>query len=148
VKLPFEPNHLAQVAGVAALEDHEFLKLTLETNRRSLASFKKAFQELGIQYVPTYCNSLLLLLGSEELAERFFNECLERGLIVRHVKSFGIPEGVRINSGSDADTDFAIEVITDVMVAMKQEPTNRDQGKPDGEDQERKNETYIVPQQD
>ncbi len=152
VKLPFEPNHLAQVAGTAALRDYDFLKRTMELNRRSLARFEEAFSELGIEYVPTYCNSLLLVFASEEQAEWFFNECLDRGLIVRHVKSFGIPEGIRINSGSDDETDFAIDVIRDVMAGMKEVFTSKTEGNREamqkGEEQETKDEAYIVPHQD
>lgn len=151
VKLPFEPNHLAQVAGAAALKDYDFLKLTLETNRRSLARFEEAFNELALKYVPTYCNSLLLVFRSEEQAEWFFNECLERGLIVRHVKSFGIPEGIRINSGTAEETEFAIDVIRDVVAAMKKKfanNANRKQGEQKNGDQESKDEAYIVPQRE
>ncbi len=147
VKLPFEPNHLAQVAGAAALKDYEFLKLTMEMNRRSLTRFKEAFTELGIKYVPTYCNSLLLVFESEGVAEKFFNECLERGLIVRHVKSFGIPEGVRINSGNDEETEFAIAVIKEVAAALDKSSSGLNQGGEKSENQENSDEAYIIPQQ-
>ncbi len=121
VKLPFEPNHLAQVAALAALTDYEFLKLTQIVNERSIRQFEEGFDRLGISHIKTYCNSILLLLPNEQFAEQFFLRCLDRGLIVRHVKSFGIPEGIRINSGSDDDTEFALKVIADVYPKLKEE---------------------------
>ena len=60
-------------------------------------------------------------MPNEQFAEQFFLRCLDRGLIVRHVKSFGIPEGIRINSGSDDDTEFALKVIADVYPKLKEE---------------------------
>lgn len=121
VKLPFEPNHLAQVAALAALTDYEFLELTKATNVRSLKRLEEGFDSLGIPHIKTYCNSILLVLPDEQFAEQFFLRCLDLGLIVRHVKSFGIPEGVRINSGSDDETSFALEVVADVYPKIKQE---------------------------
>lgn len=114
VKLTFEPNRYAQIAAMAALDDIDFLQETIETNARSLSRMAETFKRLGIRFVPSAANFLMLVLPSEEKAARFFTECLNRGLIVRHVNSFGVPNGVRINSGTDDETDFALGVIEEV----------------------------------
>ena len=114
VRLPFEPNYLAQLASVAALDDDEFLDRTIATNRHSLKLFQEAFDRIGLSYVRTSANFFLLLLPSEDAAATFFEECLNRGLILRHVKGFGIPNGVRINSGTEDETQFAIAIIEEV----------------------------------
>lgn len=119
VRLPFEPNTLAQAAAIAALDDEEFLAETVETNRRSLALLQAGLDRLGIKYVPTTANFLLLLMPSEEFAQAFFQECLDRGLILRHVIAFGIPQGVRINSGTIDETKFALGVIEDVHARLQ-----------------------------
>ncbi|MFH1372190.1 MAG: histidinol-phosphate transaminase [bacterium] len=111
VRLPFEPNRLAQVAMVAALTDDEHRSRTIETNHRSLTRLIACFDSLHIRYVKTVANFILLLLPSEEHADRFFRRCLDHGLIVRPVKPFGITNGIRISSGSDDDTIFAVNVI-------------------------------------
>jgi histidinol-phosphate aminotransferase len=120
VKLPFEPNYLAQQAGAASLDDDSFLQKTIAVNERNLARMTRRFAELGIPQVPSDANFILLLLPSEQFAVQFNNECLNRGLIVRHVRSFGIPNGIRINSGTDEETEFALGVITDVYTGLKQ----------------------------
>ncbi len=117
-KLPFEPNAVAQVAAMAALYDDDFLKKTVTTNHRSLKRMKSVFAELGIKQVDTAANFILLLMPSEEFAAQFFQLCLENGLIVRHVKPFGIPNGIRINSGTDDETSFALEIIERVYTHM------------------------------
>jgi histidinol-phosphate aminotransferase len=118
VKLPFEPNLLAQEAAIAAFNDDEFLKQTVELNKRSLSKMKYKFDELGISYIPTSANFFLLLFPTEEFASEFNAECLNKGLILRHVKSFGIPNGIRINSGTDEETDFALKVIEIVYESL------------------------------
>jgi histidinol-phosphate aminotransferase len=112
VKLPFEPNRPAQVAAEAALADDEFIERTLAVNRRSRAQLEACFESLKIPYVKSVTNFVLILLADETKAADFFGACLRRGLIVRHVKPFGIANGVRISTGNEADTAFAVDVIT------------------------------------
>ncbi len=119
VKLPFEPNMLAQTGAIAALGDVEFLKKTAELNKWSLNRFREAFDTIGLRYTRSVGNFLMLILPDESTAIRFNNDCLERGLILRHTGSFGVPNGVRINSGTGDETEFAIQVITEVMEKIK-----------------------------
>ncbi|HWR82799.1 MAG TPA: histidinol-phosphate transaminase [Candidatus Deferrimicrobium sp.] len=121
VKLPFEPNSLAQAAAVAALDDDDFLRLTVQTNTRNLSRMRLRFDELGIRQVETVADFILLLMPSEEFAETFFARCLDQGLIVRHVKSFGIPNGIRLNSGTDEETTVALDIIEQVWTEMTAE---------------------------
>jgi len=118
VKLPFEPNCLAQVAAIAALDDDEFLQKTIKQNDYSLGKMKKKFEELGIKYVPTYANFYLLLMPTEKFMIEFNQECLERGLILRPVNTFGINNGIRINSGTDDETEFALRIIEEVYPSL------------------------------
>ncbi len=121
VKLPFEPNLLAQQAGIAALDDVDFLKRTLDLNRQSLGMLKENFDRMGIPQVKTHTNFILTLMPSESDAALFAEECANRGLIVRHVDKFGVPDGIRINSGTMAETEFAINIIEEVyQLVIKQ----------------------------
>ena len=119
VKLPFEPNMLAQQAAIAALDDDDFLELTKKLNKSSLALLKKCFEKNNIPFVETHTNFFLILMPSKELASQFSSACLERGLIIRHVDTFGIANGVRINSGTIDETEFAIDIINEVYNSLK-----------------------------
>lgn len=118
VKLPFEPNLLAQRGAIAALDDDEFLLKTKELNKTSLAILKDGFEKIGITQVPTSANFILTLMPNEKFAKEFTDECMNRGLILRHVNTFGIPSGVRINSGTLEETDFALEIIEKVYKTL------------------------------
>ncbi len=119
VKLPFEPNELAQDAAMAAMKDDDFLRHTVSLNTESLRMMQKKFDELGIDYVPTSANFFLMLFPDEEFTTDFNNECLNRGLILRHVDTFGIPNGIRINSGTIEETEFALKTIEEVFTLME-----------------------------
>ncbi|HSH00596.1 MAG TPA: histidinol-phosphate transaminase [candidate division Zixibacteria bacterium] len=121
VRLPFEPSSTAQAAGLAALDDDEFLQLTLDTNRSSLDALSRGFAELGLSFVPGRGNFHLLKFPSEAFAVRFAESCLRQGLILRHTAAFGAPEAVRINSGTASETEFALSVIKDVYTTMQAE---------------------------
>lgn len=119
VKLPFEPNLLAQEAAIAALDDDDFINRTIQTNKIFLERMKASFDMLGIEQVPTAANFIMLVFPSEEFAAAFNEACLDRGLILRHVNTFGIPNGVRINSGNEEETDFALKIIKEIYPALK-----------------------------
>ena len=121
VKMPFEPSFPAQVAALAALEDEEHIARTLEANRNSLERMRRHFEKLGIEYIPSYANFLLMVFENESTAARCAAECLNRGLILRHVASFGLPHCVRINSGTELETDFALEVIEQAYEQVRAE---------------------------
>jgi histidinol-phosphate aminotransferase len=114
IKLPFEPNYPAQKAAIAALNDNEFLSRSLDNNKHSLEIMVDKFNQLGIKYKNTCANFLLLLMPSEKTANIFVEKCLNRGLILRYLKPFGIPNGIRINSGTEEETIFAMDVIEQV----------------------------------
>jgi len=121
VKLPFEPSAPAQEAAIASLEDSAFLQQTLDLNQRMLKRMSKRFTELGIRQVATTTNFVLLLFPTEQIARAFNDGCLAHGLIVRHVGSFSIPNGIRINTGTEDETGFALHVITQVCEQLESE---------------------------
>ncbi|HKK21206.1 MAG TPA: histidinol-phosphate transaminase [candidate division Zixibacteria bacterium] len=114
VKLPFEPNLLAQVGAIAALDDDEFLARTVKLNKESLKIMAERFDALGLAQVPTSANFIMLVMPDENFTDDFYLECLNRGLIIRPLGAFGIPNGIRINSGTIDETEFALKIIEEV----------------------------------
>jgi histidinol-phosphate aminotransferase len=111
VKLPFEPSTLAQAAGIAALEDKEFLHRSLELNARGLRYLSEELSALGVQVVPSEANFIMTVLPSEQEANRIFEELLSQGVVVRPLKAFGLPRCVRISTGTDEDNRFAVDAM-------------------------------------
>lgn len=108
VKLPFEPSSVAEAAGIAALDDREFLHRTLETNARGMQYVSGALKEMGIDFVPSEANFVMTLWPSPEAAERITEELLENGVIVRPLAPFGVPRGIRITIGTDEENEILV----------------------------------------
>lgn len=115
VKLMFEPSVLAEAAGLGALEDHEFLARTLDMNRRGKAQLFNAFSELGLKVIPTHANFHLLVFGSEAEALQLYTDLLRRGVIVRPLGPFGLPECLRITIGTEDQNRILIAALKEVL---------------------------------
>src|SRR5579864_9356994 len=103
VKLPFEPSTLAQAAGIAALADQEFLHRSLELNARGLRFLGEGLREAGLTVVPSEANFVMAVMESEQQAGATFEKLLARGIIVRPLRAFGLPQCLRISTGTDED---------------------------------------------
>ena len=111
VKLPFEPSTPAQAAGIGALADKEFLHRSLEVNARGLRYLGGALEELGLTFVPSKANFLMTVLPGEQDAQRVFEELLAQGVVVRPLKAFGLPNCLRISTGTDEDNRLCVEAL-------------------------------------
>jgi histidinol-phosphate aminotransferase len=108
VKLPFEPSTLAQAAAIGALEDKEFLHKSLALNARNLRRMMEAFTALGIPVVDSHANFVMLSLDSGSQASMFVESMLRQGVVVRPLSGFGLPQCVRISTGTDEQSESCI----------------------------------------
>ena len=111
VKLPFEPSTPAQAAGIAALADKEFLHRSLALNAHGLQYLSANLQEIGLAVVPSDANFVMIVLPSEAEAYRIFEDLLAQGVVVRPLKAFGLPNCLRISTGTDEDNQLCISAI-------------------------------------
>jgi histidinol-phosphate aminotransferase len=118
VKLPFEPSTLAQAAGIGALADREFLHKSLELNARGLKFLTKALGEIGLTVVPSEANFLMVVLPGAEQAAQLTDELLKQGIIIRPLASFGLPNCVRISTGTAEDNQRCVEAIQKLEVPL------------------------------
>lgn len=119
VKLPFEPGIISQKAAVAALKDQDFLRETVRVNKISLQMMMNSFDKLAIKYVYPYANFIMTVFDNHHIAEEFVKLSLQHGVAIRHCKPFGIPEGVRISSGTEEQTEYSIRVFEEVVNELK-----------------------------
>jgi histidinol-phosphate aminotransferase len=100
VRQPFNVNSLAQAAAIAALNDKEFLQKGFENNRAGYAQLCAAFDELQLEYVPSFGNFVLVRVGDDDGAGARVNiALLKQGVIVRPVGAYGLPQWLRISIG-------------------------------------------------
>jgi histidinol-phosphate aminotransferase len=100
IRQPFNVNSLAQAAAVAALGDQAFLSKSATLNREGKAQLVAAFDRLGLEYVPSYGNFVLVRVGDDnEAGARVNVALLKQGVIVRPVGSYGLPQWLRVTIG-------------------------------------------------
>ena len=111
VKLPFEPNSIAQAGAMAALQDAEFLHHSLATNARGLRLLVNSLREVGLHVVPSEANFVMVVLTDAEQAARLDEELLRNGVIVRPLAAWGLPQCLRITVGRDEQNARCIEAV-------------------------------------
>ena len=97
VRQPFNVNALAQWAALAALDDREHVRRSLESNHQGRQYLTREFARLGIEYVPSHANFILLRVGK---GEDVFNRLLAQGIIVRPMAGYQFPEYIRVTIGT------------------------------------------------
>ena len=112
VKLPFEPSTPAQIAAIAALNDQNYLQSSLKLNKEGIAGMKKLFDEYKLDYIPTVANFLTLVFKNEKSAKLFCKSMLQRGVILRHLSGFGLPECVRVTTGTQEENTIFFDHIS------------------------------------
>jgi histidinol-phosphate aminotransferase len=112
VRQPFNVNSLAQAAAIAALGDTAFLQKSFDVNREGKAQLQSAFERLGLTFVPSYANFVLVRVGD---AAQVNLELLKLGVIVRPVKGDGLPEWLRVSIGLPHENQKFSDALTQIM---------------------------------
>jgi len=116
VRQPFNVSTVAQAAAVAALADDEFLARSYTLNLRGMQQLTDAFRELGLAYVPSVGNFVLVNVGA---GARVYQELLKRGVIVRPVANYGLPEWLRVTVGLPEENARFLEALPPALSAAR-----------------------------
>jgi len=111
---PFNVNAIAQAGALAALSDTQHIESTRQVNREGMAFYETAFQQRGLEYVPSHANFLLVKTGN---GDELFREMLKQGVIVRAMSSYKLPEWIRISIGTAAQNTRVMEVFDSLRPA-------------------------------
>lgn len=108
VRLTFAPSNLAQAAGIGAIQDDAFISKTVGNNAIEIARFYEVFDALGIQYIPSLANFVMIELKDAEEASALCDSLLREGVFVRWLRAFGLEHCVRITIGTPEENDLFI----------------------------------------
>ena len=116
IRQPFNVNSLAQAAAIAALGDHEFLKKCYDLNQAGYAQLTQAFDQMGLKYIPSSGNFVLVKVGDQADSGSKVNlELLKAGVIVRPVGNYGLPEWLRISIGLPEENEVFIKALKNIL---------------------------------
>ncbi len=113
IRQPFNVNTLAQAAAVAAIDDDQFLKKSIQTIHEGLDFLFDAVSNLGIRCLPTQSNFFMLDLQTD--ATKVFEQMLKLGVIVRSMKSYGFDTFLRVNTGTKEENIIFIDGLKKVL---------------------------------
>ena len=113
IRQPFNVNSLAQVAALAALEDEGHILECLRTIEAGRAFLYEEFKALGIKYVPSRANFILVDVGRS--ANDIYQKLLREGVIVRPLTPFGMETALRITVGTPQENRKLIKALRAVL---------------------------------
>jgi len=94
---PFNANGIAQAGALAGLRDEEHQKKTRELTREGRDFLQKEFASLGLDFVTSHANFVLVKVGD---GNAIFKSLLQRGIIVRAMAGYKLPEWIRVSIGT------------------------------------------------
>ncbi len=114
-RMPFSVNILAEVAGIAALEDTVFYEQSLDIVKKGRVQLTEGLSALGCKVWPSHANFLLFAPPSKHSVAELFEALLAKGFIIRPLKSYDLPHLFRITVGTPQENDAFLQSFSEVL---------------------------------
>ncbi len=106
IREPFNTSTLSQAAALAALDDDEHIKNSIEANSKGKEYLYPELKKLGIKFVPTHANFVFMLPGVDA---GLLNEALlKRGVIIRPMGE----KAIRVTIGTKNENEAFIKALS------------------------------------
>lgn len=115
IRQPFNVSVPALAAAAAALDDHDHLEKTLELNRAAIARLREGLDRLGVGAPPSAGNFVLADFGRP--AGPIHHALLREGVIVRPLDNYGLPNHLRISTGTIEQVDRLLAAMAIAVAA-------------------------------
>jgi len=112
VREPFNVNALAQAAALAALEDRSYLEKTRRLARNGRRDLYRAFDQLGLRYIPSQTNFILVNVGN---GKAIYEKLLRFGLLVRDMGAWKLDAFIRVTIGTPEENKRLIRVLKKIL---------------------------------
>jgi histidinol-phosphate aminotransferase len=116
IRGPFNTSGVAQAAALAALDDTEHVRRSVESNRAGLAQMASGLHSLKIKFVPSVANFLLVIFGTD--TEPLVEELLKHGVIVRPMRWMGFPMALRVTVGTHEENEKFLRALAEVRASL------------------------------
>jgi histidinol-phosphate aminotransferase len=122
---PFNINTPAMRAGVAAVEDQAHVDRSIAHNAHWLARLTDEIVALGIPVTPSVANFLLLHFKDTAEARAADAFLSERGLILRAVETYFLPQCLRLTVGAEEPNRLVVAALADFVKANSAKDSRR-----------------------
>ncbi|HEU5019149.1 MAG TPA: histidinol-phosphate transaminase [Pseudolabrys sp.] len=117
VRSPFNVNTPAMKAGIAAIEDAAHVEASVAHNNRWLAWLTEEIEKLDLTVTPSVANFVLIHFPeskgrSAADADAFLTA---RGLILRRVAGYGLPNALRLSVGTEEANRLVVKALAEFV---------------------------------
>jgi histidinol-phosphate aminotransferase len=106
-------NILAERAGIAAREDTAFRDLTRYTVISQRKIMERSLTESGCLVYPSQANFLMFKPPGN--ARTLYQQLLERGIIIRPLDSYGLPDHLRVSIGREDENRVFLRELWNIL---------------------------------
>ncbi|QQA42083.1 histidinol-phosphate transaminase [Pelagovum pacificum] len=117
VRGPFNLSVPALAAAEAAVLDRDWVAMCQSENARLRAWLREELGQLGLPSDESYTNFILPRFASQAEAEACEAHLRSKGILVRKVAGYGLPEALRITIGTEADCYRVRDAIAEFVEA-------------------------------
>jgi histidinol-phosphate aminotransferase len=108
IRPPFNTTGLSQAAGIAALDDQPWISHCVSLNKENLAKFIANIEALNIPILPFASNFVMARFNDAPKVYRYLGE---KGLVVRPMGAYELPDYLRITIGKAEEMDELVTVL-------------------------------------
>ena len=108
-------NILAEEAALAALDDDMFREATQETVRKGRRELSEALAAMGCTVYPSRANFIMFTPPAGHPALELYEGLLRRGVIVRALKSYEMPQNIRVSVGNAEENKIFLKAAQELL---------------------------------
>ncbi|HWH46164.1 MAG TPA: histidinol-phosphate transaminase [Burkholderiales bacterium] len=116
VRQPFNVSGVAQAAAVAALADQAFVNRSRALNAQGMQTLIAAFRRNGLPWIPSFANFVSVRVPR---AAEVFQRLLRRGVIVRPIAGYGLPDYLRVTIGTETENARFIDALEAILTELR-----------------------------
>ena len=109
VRQPFNANSLALNLGKIALSDQEHIDKSVKINSSGMERVKMAFDSFNYRYIESWGN--FISFDAKQDSDEAFQYFLKKGVILRSLKVYEMPQHLRVSIGTEEEMDFFLKVL-------------------------------------
>jgi len=113
VRQPFNVNSYALAAGIAALKDEQYLAQAVQVNQSGMQQLIENCNALDLSYIPSAGNFLTIDMGQNAMP--IYDKLLHKGVIVRPVANYNMPNHLRVSVGLEFENQKYIDAMNSIL---------------------------------
>jgi len=113
IRQPFNMNSLSLAAAIAVLDDEDYLQQSIAVNDAGMDQLTQFCDQQKLNYIPSKGNFLTIEFGPK--SAEIYQQLLEKGVIVRPVAGYELPNHLRVSIGLPHENDTFINAVKTIL---------------------------------